>query len=181
MLLSKKNCTFEGVGQLHTNKIIKSKTKLMKMTIANRCGGSTWQLLLLLNKVAINNKSINPSINARLWEYKIKKGRYDLECDNGLIIENLSDHFETNEQEALTRLISTALRHGAEVQFVVEQLNKSEGTIISFAKAIARSLKKYVPDGNASDEICPNCNEKNTMVYQEGCVVCLNCSASKCG
>ena len=51
---------------IYTNKIIKSKTKLMKMTIANRCGGSTWQLLLLLNKVEINNKSINPLINARL-------------------------------------------------------------------------------------------------------------------
>ncbi len=127
-------------------------------------------------------KSIHLPIRIKAGKLtKIKKGRYDLECDNGLIIENLSDHFETNEQEALTRLISTALRHGAEVQFVVEQLNKSEGTIISFAKAIARSLKKYVPDGNASDEICPNCNEKNTMVYQEGCVVCLNCSASKCG
>jgi len=64
LVLSKIIYTFEGVGQLHTNKIIKSKTKLMKMTIANRCGGSTWQLLLLLNKVEINNKSINPLTHA---------------------------------------------------------------------------------------------------------------------
>ena len=75
MFLPKTICTFEGVGQLHTNKIIKSKTKLMKMTIANRCGGSTRQLLLLLNKVEINNKSINPLTHAGVWEYKIKKGR----------------------------------------------------------------------------------------------------------
>lgn len=64
LLFSKIICTFEGVGQLHTNEIIKSKTKLMKMTIANRCGGSTWQLLLLLNKVEINNRSINPLTHA---------------------------------------------------------------------------------------------------------------------
>jgi hypothetical protein len=66
LFFSKINCTFEGVGQLHTNKIIKSKTKFMKMTIANRCGGSTWQLLLLLKKVEINNKSINPLTHAGL-------------------------------------------------------------------------------------------------------------------
>lgn len=110
---------------------------------------------------------------------KIKKGRYDLQCEGGIIIEDLSQHFETTEQEALTRLISAALRHGSESKFIMEQLNKSEGTIVSFSKAIARTLKKYIPDEANSGEPCPSCGEKS-LVYQEGCMVCLNCSSSKC-
>jgi ribonucleoside-diphosphate reductase alpha chain len=111
---------------------------------------------------------------------KVKRGRYDLESD-GIVIENIGEHFETDEQEALTRMISTSLRHGADIKFIVEQLNKSEGKITSFAKAIGRTLKKYIPDGEKSTETCPNCNAKNTLVYQEGCVVCTNCASSKCG
>lgn len=109
---------------------------------------------------------------------KIKKGRYDLETE-GIIIENVSEHFETTEQEALSRMISTALRHGADIRFIVEQLNKAEGNITAFAKAIARTIKRYIQDGARSSEICPNCGSKR-LVYQEGCVVCLDCSVSKC-
>lgn len=110
---------------------------------------------------------------------KIKKGRYDLDID-GMIIEKLSDHFETDEQEALTRMISTALRHGAEVKFIVEQLNKAEGTIVAFSKAISRTLKKYMTEEEESGENCPSCNQQ-TLVFQEGCLVCKNCGTSKCG
>lgn len=110
---------------------------------------------------------------------KIKKGRYDLQCEGGLTIEDLSEHFETTEQEALTRMVSAGLRHGVDPKFIMEQLNKSEGTIVSFAKAIARTLKKYIPDDSKTGEPCPSCGEKS-LVYQEGCMVCLNCSASKC-
>ena len=111
---------------------------------------------------------------------KAKRGKYDLESE-GIVIENIGEHFENDEQEALTRMISTSLRHGADIKFIVEQLNKSEGKITSFSKAIGRTLKKYIPDGEKSTEACPNCNAKNTLVYQEGCVVCINCSSSKCG
>ena len=111
---------------------------------------------------------------------KVKRGRYDIDAD-GMIIENIVEHFETGEQEALTRMISLALRHGSDIKFIVEQLNKSEGDITSFARAIGRTLKKYIKDGEKSTETCPNCDAKNTLVYQEGCVVCINCSSSKCG
>ncbi len=110
---------------------------------------------------------------------KVKRGRYDLDAD-GMIIENIVEHFETDEQEALTRMISLSLRHGSDIKFIVEQLNKSEGNITSFARAIGRTLKKYILDGEKSTETCSNCNAKNTLVYQEGCVVCINCSSSKC-
>lgn len=109
---------------------------------------------------------------------KIKKGRYDLDID-GLIIEDLSSHFETSEQEALTRIVSASLRHGADSKFIVEQLNKSEGTITSFSKAIARTLKKYIADNETSAEVCNSCGEQS-LVFQEGCLICSNCGMSKC-
>jgi len=113
------------------------------------------------------------------YTIKAKKGQYNLECE-GVKIEDLSQHFEVPEQESLTRLISWGLRHGGGVNFAVEQLNKSKGTIVSFSKAIARTLKRYIPENESTGESCPNCGEKS-LVYQEGCLTCINCSASKCG
>jgi ribonucleoside-diphosphate reductase alpha chain len=125
------------------------------------------------------NISINEKIKSGKLS-KIKRGRYDLEME-AFSLEDIKEHFETDEQESLTRMISVALRHGTDIKFIVEQLNKSEGKITSFSKAIGRTLKKYIPDGETSTEICPNCNAKNSLVYQEGCVVCTNCASSKCG
>jgi acyl-CoA synthetase (AMP-forming)/AMP-acid ligase II len=67
------------------------------------------------------------SISANLKEgtlTKIKSGRYDLDI-NGVIIEDVKKHFETREEEALTRMISTSLRHGADINFIYDQLQKS--------------------------------------------------------
>jgi ribonucleoside-diphosphate reductase alpha chain len=108
---------------------------------------------------------------------KIKKGRYDLKCD-GITIENIREHFETDEQEALTRIISTALRHGTDIEFIVDQLAKSEGTITSFSKAIGRSLKKYITEQKL-EKTCDQCNSKN-VALQEGCYTCMDCGSSKC-
>ena len=108
---------------------------------------------------------------------KIKKGRYDLECED-IVIENIRDHFETSEQEALTRIISTALRHGTDIEFIVDQLAKSEGTITSFSKAIGRSLKKYITERKL-EKTCDNCESKN-VALQEGCHTCMDCGSSKC-
>ena len=111
---------------------------------------------------------------------RIKRGHYNLECSNGLIIENIADNFETDEQEALTRIISAALRHGTDAQFIFEQLNKSEGTITSFSKAVGRTLKKYLKDGEKGSGDCDECGAKDSLVYQEGCLSCKECGWSRC-
>lgn len=129
---------------------------------------------------AFKKKSINLSEKVKSGKLtKIKRGRYDLELDF-FTLENIKEHFESNEQEALTRMISTAMRHGAEINFIYDQLMKSEGTIISFSKAIARTLKKYIKDEMYEAEDCPECGSKGTLVRQEGCYKCFNCSWSKC-
>lgn len=148
--------------------------------------GDKWIVIVgLLNAdpyeiFAFKKKSINISEKIKLAKLtKIKKGRYDLELD-GFTLENIKEHFETNEQEALTRMISISLRHGADINFIYDQLMKSEGTIISFSKAVARTLKKYLKDEGFTDLDCSECGGKGTLIMKEGCYSCTSCGWSKC-
>lgn len=113
---------------------------------------------------------------------KKSKGRYSITASDGKEQELIKDitHSMTDEQEAITRLISTALRHGAEIRFIVEQLQKTDGELHSFTKAIARTLKYYIPDGTNSTVSCLDCGSKS-LVFEEGCAVCKECGSSKCG
>lgn len=115
---------------------------------------------------------------------KVKKGIYNLDINDGdIILENITSLFGSNEQEALTRMISTALRHGADIGFIVEQLQKSEGTIVSFAKSVARTLKTYISKNSVVNNKtldCKVCGGKDTLRMQEGCYICTSCGLSKC-
>jgi ribonucleoside-diphosphate reductase alpha chain len=111
---------------------------------------------------------------------KIKRGRYDLLKDGDTYSEDITSHI-TDEQDVLTRMVSTALRHGADITFIVEQLNKSHGDITSFSKAIARTLKKYIDEKKmVSRAACTECGSSN-LVFEEGCLMCKDCGSSKCG
>lgn len=113
---------------------------------------------------------------------KVKRGEYSLSCDNGdFVLENVGSFFESDEQEALTRMISLSLRHGAKLQYTVEQLNKAEGSIVSFNKAIARTLKKYVTELSTEEMRCPSCGAADGMVMTEGCKKCKDCGYAVCG
>lgn len=111
---------------------------------------------------------------------KSGKGKYCLLDEQGsILIENLTDHCHDDE-EALARMTSTSLRHGADVNFVIDQLEKTKGGMIGFAKALSRALRKTRPDGEkASDKECPECGG-GPLIYQEGCVTCKACGWSKC-
>ena len=111
---------------------------------------------------------------------KERRGIYTYHNDKtGKETLNIADGM-TDEHAAITRLISTSLRHGADIKFIVEQLNKSKGDLFSFTKAIARVLKKYIPDGANSTVSCMECGSTN-VIFQEGCSSCLDCGSSKCG
>jgi len=103
------------------------------------------------------------------------KGQYILTTEDHEV--ELSNLLDDDSQNALLRMISAALRHGADIQFVVEQLQKTEGSMTSMTKSIARALKKYIHDGTSSGEQC-DCGTK--LVYQEGCLKCPSCGYSKC-
>ena len=109
---------------------------------------------------------------------KVKRGIYKAELGD-CVIESITDRCEP-EEEAITRLVSTSLRHGADISFIVHQLEKTGGSMTTFAKCLARTLKKYIKDGiKVSGEECPNCS--GPLTRQEGCIKCVNCEFSKCG
>lgn len=113
---------------------------------------------------------------------KKARGIYNLTCslDKELsIIKDITKGM-TDEQEVITRLISTSLRHGADIRFIVEQISKTDGELHSFTKAIARILKHYIPDGSISTLSCQECGSKS-IVFEEGCSKCKECGSSKCG
>ena len=107
---------------------------------------------------------------------KQKSGEYVYKSSKTISVSKDMDDAE----EALTRMTSTALRHGTNTKFIVEQLNKTKGDLTSFSKAIARVLKKYIPDGTSSSLTCLDCQSKD-IIFEEGCEKCLNCGSSKCG
>lgn len=112
---------------------------------------------------------------------KQKRGQYDfIQLSNSNSIHSVITDNMSSEEETICRLVSTSLRHGAEIKFVVEQLNKTEGDMTSFSKAIGRVLKKYIPDeAPVSGTSCPSCGSEN-LIYQEGCNVCKDCGYSGC-
>jgi ribonucleoside-diphosphate reductase alpha chain len=83
----------------------------------------------------------------------------------------------TDEQAALTRLLSTSLRHGAKIDFVTDQLNKTHGDLTSFSKAISRILSKFTEVKETGN--CPEC-KTGKLIMQEGCKKCNSCEYSAC-
>jgi ribonucleoside-diphosphate reductase alpha chain len=114
---------------------------------------------------------------------KCSKGKYDLIITNGeehLVIDDISSAFNP-EYDSVARLISTALRHGTPLEFIVEQLSKS-GVFGSWTKSCSTVLKKYIREGElvTSSQACPNCGQTEGFFYREGCVS-HDCGWSRCG
>jgi len=108
---------------------------------------------------------------------KHSKGNYEAILEDGHIIKDLTKDTSENE-DSLTRMISTSLRHRVPIQFIVEQLQKIEGDLFGFSKCIARALKKFIKEGVISSESCKNCGTK--LVFEAGCYTCKSCGESKC-
>ena len=112
------------------------------------------------------------------------KSIYDLKFgdeSDPVVIKDIAKIFENPTEGEFTRLLSLSLRHGAPVQYIVEQLQKDEESdMFSFSRVIARVLKIYIKDGVLTKETCPNCGSE--VVYIEGCKQCKSkCGWSKCG
>lgn len=108
-----------------------------------------------------------------------KKGFYQLTSGKELLMAPITQA-STEEEESVTRLASLALQSGVSVHKLVQQLEKVNGELHGFAKAISRVLKHYIPDGTEEKgESCPTC-KAHSLVRQEGCVTCKSCGWSKC-
>jgi ribonucleoside-diphosphate reductase alpha chain len=107
-------------------------------------------------------------------------GAYHLDFED-FSIKNISKLLETDEHRALTRLLSISLRHGIPASFLCSQLDKSEGSVVDFSKAISRVLAKYSDEFTAKIKRTCNICGGHDIVYKDGCVECMSCNASKCG
>lgn len=113
--------------------------------------------------------------------------RYDFQFVNKrgykTTIEGLSDKFNP-EYWNYAKLISGVLRYGmpiAQVLKLVSGLELDSQSINTWKMGVERALKKYLPNGTqASGQKCPNCGCE-TLIYQEGCLICTSCGTSKCG
>lgn len=112
----------------------------------------------------------------QLRKIKGETNRYDLVTEF-FTIEDLGVHFVSDEHQEMTRFISLSLRSGANVDRVYQQLNRLGGTVVSFNRAIARSLAKYVKRVELPN--CPQCGKNEGLSFVEGCVKCV-CGYSKC-
>jgi ribonucleoside-diphosphate reductase alpha chain len=114
---------------------------------------------------------------------KRARGKYDIVLASGYTVDNIMRE-QTEEEECITRMASTALRHGADIGFIVHQLEKVKGDVGAFTKVMARVLKKYIHDGvKVSGEQCPQCvkkDKKGELVRECGCITCKECGWSKC-
>lgn len=141
------------------------------LVIVGLLNGDPYEVFAVMEKSVSLSKSIT---TGKL--VKVKTGHYSIEFESGGILDNITELFERSEEEALTRTISMALRHGVDMKYIVEQLNKSEGTIISFSKAISRTLIKYSKDPKLEDKKCPNCGDPEGLYREGGCIRCASCS-----
>lgn len=113
--------------------------------------------------------------------------RYDFQFVNKrgykTTIEGLSDKFNP-EYWNYAKLISGVLRYGMPIDQVlklVSGLELDSQSINTWKMGVERALKKYLPNGtSATGQKCPNCGQE-TLVYQEGCLICTSCGTSKCG
>lgn len=98
-------------------------------------------------------------------------------------IEGLSDKFNP-EFWNYAKLISGVLRYGMPIDQVLKLVGSLEldsKSINTWKMGVERALKKYLPNGmKANGQTCPNCGQE-TLIYQEGCLICTSCGTSKCG
>lgn len=112
---------------------------------------------------------------------RVKKGKYQLSSlDNKVIIDDVLKAAGSDEGAWITRMMSMPLRHGVPVEYVADQLSK-DGSVVDLNKVLSRLLKKYVKKRQKkTEESCSQCGS-HSLVFEEGCYRCLDCSASGCG
>ena len=131
-------------------------------------------------------KSVNHGKIIKATDEQGRK-RYDFQFINKrgykTTIEGLSEKFNP-EFWNYAKLISGVLRYGMPIDQVLKLVGGLEldsTSINTWKNGVERALKKYIPDGTqAEGKKCPHCGQES-LVYQEGCLICKSCGTSRCG
>ena len=115
--------------------------------------------------------------------------RYDFQYTNrygyATTFQGLSHQFDKTFWN-YAKLISGVLRHGMAIDKAVELVSSLEfdnDSINTWKRGVERALRKYIPNGTKASkkgDICPGCQQEDTQIYQDGCVICTDCGYSKC-
>ncbi len=94
-------------------------------------------------------------------------------------------HMFNKEFWNYAKLISSVLRHGMPIPDVVNlvsSLRLDSDTINTWKNGVERALKRYIPNGTKAGkgQVCEECGS-DSLIYQEGCLICTSCGSSKCG
>jgi len=119
---------------------------------------------------------------------KSGNSRYDFQYIDKYGYENTLgglSHMFNKEFWNYAKLISGVLRHGMPIPDVVglvASLRLDSETINTWKNGVERALKRYIPNGTKpkSGTKCSECGAES-LIYQEGCLICQDCGHSKCG
>jgi ribonucleoside-diphosphate reductase alpha chain len=128
-------------------------------------------------------------IMGKILKVKTDKGsRYDFQYIDKYGYTNTIggiSHMFDKEFWNYAKLISGVLRNGMPIVDVVNLISGLEldsQTMNTWKNGVERALKRYIPDGTKArqGEICEKCNS-DSLAYQDGCLLCLDCGYTKCG
>ncbi len=133
-------------------------------------------------------KSIKRGKIIKVKEDDEGKSRYDFQYIDKFGYKNTLggiSHMFDKEYWNYAKLISSVLRHGMPIPDVVNlvsSLHLDSDTINTWKKGVERALKRYIPNGSKpkSGTKCGECGSES-VIYQEGCLLCTDCGSSKCG
>lgn len=157
----------------------------MKTLIAE---GKKWYLTVVLSEDSKNPFAMFCQTNSkedsvqtsdammRLESLAYKKGILPAHID--ATIDKISKDSNVTK---LTRMISLNLRHGVLPISIVTEINKMEDIFVgSFLFQIKKFLSQYIEEGEeVKGEVCSSCGSAK-LVYESGCISCLDCGGSKC-
>ncbi|PKP39354.1 MAG: ribonucleoside-diphosphate reductase, adenosylcobalamin-dependent [Bacteroidetes bacterium HGW-Bacteroidetes-15] len=127
--------------------------------------------------------------NGRIIKIKDENGsRYDFQYMDKFGYTNTIgglSHMFNKEFWNYAKLISGVLRNGMPITDVVNlisSLRLDNETINTWNAGVERALRKYIPNGTHAKpgKKCTECGSES-LIYQEGCLICKSCGNSKCG
>lgn len=108
--------------------------------------------------------------------HKLTKGDVEIVRDS---VYNIKEWSEKREYRNVSIHVSGNLRTGMRLEDIIKLEDKCNDNIVSFNRAIARVLSKYMSNEEETGDICPECGA--ALVREEGCIHCPKCGWSKCG